>query len=589
MPSIFTDYRRSFATQSKLRPHSYASVAALLFFCSLTFGQNIDSPSPRAPTGTATPAPVRQTPTPQTTEQPRRTGGGSFGINIDIGSVINLLREVTKKDEPNEEELEKKVKEQLDKERPRMTMEQLSQQFKTVAANKERRTSLINGTAARQGTTERDLQPQTQSCKTNGNFETASLANWSGADNGAPSGRSDASRSNITTVGINSGVIGLDTSHQTIVGVGNDPTVGALLQQVRPGGGSSSVRIGNTAKYFGAELLSKSFKVSAADAIVGFSYALVMQNPQPPTQTLHTPADQPAFIVRVLNSSGTDITNSGIPGGRVRLTNSGPPNVIGADINNPIFQTYISKESTTPIAYKDWACSEINLSDLIGQDVTIEFITIDCGLSAHFAYAYIDDFCTTCGPGPEGSIKLAESDKCGVGKVCVDVTVPKTDKITGQATASLDIWQNGTKLTTYTSPAISADGKVCFPLNPSTIPGLDKTKGFDYSAQASMTINGASGPYSLPSKLLGAGPDGLQPGSNNDYTPTCSVSSPLCITCLCGHPGQPVCPACGQAGQPLCAQSCLAADYAQPIKPPKPDVSPKTRNAVGNATTKVKK
>lgn len=581
MPSIFTDSKSSFATQGKVRLRRYASVVALLFCCSLTLAQNIDSP--RAPTQSPSP----KAPSPQTTEQPRRSGGGGIGINIDIGSVINLLREVTKKDERNEEEQEKKVKEQSEKERPGMTMEQLSQQFKTAAANKERRNSLINGSAGRQGSAERNLSPQNESCKTNGNFETASLANWSGADNGAPSGRSDASRSNITTVGINSGVVNLDTSHQTIVGVGNDPTVGSLLQQVRTGGGSSSVRIGNTAVSYGAELLSKSFKVSAADAIVGFSYALVMQNPQPPLQTLHTAANQPAFIVRVLNNSGTDIT-SGL-GGRVRLTTGATPNVIGADINNPIFQTYMPPGQTTPIAYKDWACSEINLSDLIGQDVTIEFITIDCGLSAHFAYAYIDDFCSTCGPGPEGSVKLAESDKCGVGKVCVDVTVPKTGTTTGQATASLDIWQNGTKLTTYTSPAISADGKVCFPINPSTIPGLDMSKGFDYSAQASMTINGASGSYSLPTKLLGAGPDGLQPGSNNDYTPTCNVTTPLCITCLCGHPGQPVCPACGQAGQPLCAQSCLASDYVQPMSLPKPDISPKTRNAVGNATTKVKK
>ncbi len=599
MLPIFTGYKPAVASQSKVRLRRYASAAVLVLCCGLTFAQNVDSP--KAPTGTATPSPVRQpsTSTPQTTEQPRRSGGGGFGINIDIGSVINLLRDVTKKNEPNEEELEQRVKDQSDKIRPRMTMEQLSQQFKTAAANKERRTSLINGSAARQGPGERDLPPQTASCKTNGNFETGTLANWSGADNGPPSVgsnfRNDASRTNITTVGINSGVIGLDTSHQTTVGVGNDPTVGSLLQQVRPRGGGSSVRIGNTAKNFGAELLSKSFKVSAADAIVGFSYALVMQNPQKP---LHDATNQPAFIVRVLDNSGIDITNSiSIPGGRVRLTTGATPNVISSDINNPIFQTFIPTEKgaygqPVPIAYKDWACSEINLSDLIGQDVTIEFITIDCGLGEHFAYAYIDDFCSTCGAdGQEGSIKLAEADKCGAGKVCVDVAVPKTGTTKGQATASLDIWQNGTKLTTYTSPAISADGKVCFPINPSSIPGLDMSKGFDYSAQASMTINGASGPYSLPTKLLGAGPDGLQPGSNNDYTPTCSnvTDAPLCITCLCGHPGQPVCPACGQAGQPLCAQSCLAADYATPSSPIKPDTTTKPRNAVGNATTKVKK
>ena len=507
--------------------------------------------------------------------------GGGIGITIDLGSVVNLLRNLQKKDDHTDGEIEQSAKDQFQKARPNITLEQLSQQFKADAARQVRRSTLRTAAAASRGP---QGTPQTESCKTNGSFETGTLASWAGADNG-PLTRSNPSRFNINTIGINSGAINADATHQTIVGPGNDPTLGALLQQVRPGGGGSAVRIGNTAVNYGAELLAKSFKVSAQDAIVGFSYALVMQNP-----IGHDAAHQPSFTVRVLDASGTDITNN-IPGGRVKLAPGATPNVLVADAANPFFQTFGSSGGGGPmgggaekIVYKDWTCAEINLSDLIGQDVTIEFITIDCGYGGHYAYAYIDDFCTTCGPGPEGSIKLSDSDSCGVGKVCVDVTVPKVGTATGQATAALDIWQNGIKLTTYSSATISADGKVCFPINPANIPGLDPTKGFDYSAQASMTIIGSSGTYVLPTKLLGAGPNGTQPGRNNDYTPVCTIvtNTPLCITCLCGHPGQPVCPACGQAGQPLCAASCLATDFPNTSSPGRP------RNASGNTNSNVK-
>ena len=540
--------------------NSLALAAALLFSCSAALAQGLPG-------------------TPRTDQPSNQGSGGSgsgigIGINIDVGSVVNLLRNLQKKDDRTDGEIEQSAKDQFQKVRPSITLEQLSQQFKADAARRASRSTLRTAAAASRG---QQGTLQTESCKTNGSFETGTLTSWSGADNG-PLIRSDPSRFNISTIGINSGAINADTTHQTIVGPGNDPTLGALLQQVRPGGGGSAVRIGNTAVNYGAELLAKSFKVSAADAIVGFSYALVMQNP-----IGHDAAHQPSFTVRVLDASGADITNN-IPGGRVKLAPGATPNVLVADAANPFFQTFGSSGGgplgggAEKIVYKDWSCAEINLSDLIGQDVTIEFITIDCGYGGHYAYAYIDDFCITCGPGPEGSIKLSDADSCGVGKVCVDVTVPKIGTATGQATAALDVWQNGIKLTTYNSATISADGKVCFPINPAAIPGLDLTKGFDFSAQASMTIMGSSGTYVLPAKLLGAGPNGTQPGRNNDYTPACTIitNTPLCKTCLCGQPGQPVCPACGQAGQPLCAASCLAADFPNTSSPGKP------RNAAGS-------
>lgn len=499
-----------------------------------------------------------------------------FGISIDIGSVINAIRDRNKDNQKCDPEIERGARYQFENSpQAGVTMEQYIAKAcnERSAANVQR--SAVISTLSNQRATSRGT-PQSETCAANGGFENADFSSWTGASNG-PLPRNKTSLTNITTLGISSGAINLDSSHQTIVGAGNDPILGALLQQVRAGSGNSAARLGNTFRDpsyyagYGAELLAKSFKVSAANAIVGFSYALVLADGGPS----HKPggmAINPRFMVRVLDSSGTEITNN-IPGGRVRLSSSATPNIIEADVNNPFFKSFTmpayvpagTQVTITPLlAYKDWSCAEINLSDLVGQDVTVEFITQDCDASGHFAYAYVDDFCTTCAPGPEGAVQAAPSDDCGIGKICVDVTVPKSGTQTGQANVSLDIWQNGIKLTTLNQPAITADGKVCFPIDPNTIPGLDKTKGFDYSAKADLKI----GSYTLPSKLLGAGPNGVKPDRNNDYQPVCQPNGgggtcgtpgqPPCP--ICGQEGQPPCPTCGQPGQPLCQEICTPAN-----------------------------
>lgn len=396
----------------------------------------------------------------------------------------------------------------------------------------------------------RTYQSQGPTCKVNGDFETGGLTSWTGADNGIDPPldpiRVGTPWTNIPYVGIHSGLIGLDNAHQTIVNAGNDPSVGALLQQLPPSGGSSAARIGNNRVHWGEELLAKSFTVTPADAIVNFSYALVLQNPSG-----HGPAIQPAFSVIVRDAAGNDITSGA--GGRVHLSTGINPNEMVADATQPFFTPYPTSNPTT--VYKDWSCAQINLADLVGQNVTVEFITHDCGAGGHYGYAYIDDFCGSCNiKSQEGWLELAQNDKCGVGKVCVDVGVPHKGTTASQATVKLEIWQNGNLVKTLNGPILTADGQYCFTIDPATISGLDLTKGFDYNATATMQL----GSITLPPKTIGVPKDGTLSGANNDYTPKCAepcascgtATTPLCPPC--GQQGQPLCPACGQAGQPAC-------------------------------------
>ncbi len=51
-----------------------------------------------------------------------------------------------------------------------------------------------------------------------------------------------------------------------------------------------------------------------------------------------------------------------------------------------------------------WTCEKIDLSNFIGQEVCIEFITSNCTCTGHYAYAYIDDLCEAGSFAPDLNI-----------------------------------------------------------------------------------------------------------------------------------------------------------------------------------------
>ena len=176
------------------------------------------------------------------------------------------------------------------------------------------------------------------------------------------------------TAGLVGGSISSAAAHQTWVPAGLDPTVGIPTTAE---GSSGAVRIGNTDVGAGCELLSKTFIVTPAQSKITFWYAVVLQDGG------HPPFCQAFFQVRV-----TDISGAIVPGA---FDFGGGLDTLAADRNNRLFQTVGSD-----IVYKDWSCAKIDLSTMVGQQVTIEFVTSDCGYLGHWGYAYIDNFCGTC-------------------------------------------------------------------------------------------------------------------------------------------------------------------------------------------------
>jgi len=126
------------------------------------------------------------------------------------------------------------------------------------------------------------------------------------------------------------------------------------------------------------------------------------------------------------------------------------------------------------IVYINWRCAQIDLSSQVGKQVTVEFVTADCGFGGHCGYAYIDSFCGNCKGSPTGHITYdcEPSAHCGPGKICFNYSLPQTGSTTGTVTITLDIYQNGTLLTQLTSPVLSSGTSFCFNITPASMRSL---------------------------------------------------------------------------------------------------------------------
>jgi hypothetical protein len=358
---------------------------------------------------------------------------------------------------------------------------------------------------------------------TNGNFETGlDPLQWSGQDgsyNTEPASSLPVGLSFNAGFTLSPGLINSATAHQTLVPPpGTDPY--APVSTTNPfTGGTKAVRIGNGVNGSGAEALTKTFKVT--QATMGYWYAAVFEDPG------HSPSSQPSFMVQVLDASGNDITSltaSGTPRTTPRANLSANSNMLIADSANPFFQTSpTTGPNVAKVVYKNWTCATIDLGDLVGQTVTVRFVTRDCGKGGHAGWAYVDDVCDDCAKSPDGSISFnaAASNNCGPGKLCFDYTVPKAGTTTGTTKITLNLMQNGAIVQTLQSPTLTSNGQYCFTLDAALLASLNNNLGaFDYGVTANPAINGVS----LPPKLIGSTPNGINTTQNDDYRIGCNTT-----------------------------------------------------------------
>jgi hypothetical protein len=198
---------------------------------------------------------------------------------------------------------------------------------------------------------------------TNMNFNNGNFTGWYGTTGLSLIGPTGAITPNYTAT-----FYGITNGRQTIMTNGNDPCGG--FPRVDPLGGPFSVRLGNNNVDSEAEQLMQTFVVSASNSSFTYRYAVVLEDPG------HNSNEQPFFRALLRDQNGNVIPCSDF--------------VVSAGSNLPGF---FNSPNCTGVVYKPWSSVNVDLTDYIGQQVTVEFTTGDCSQGAHYGYAYIDAGC----------------------------------------------------------------------------------------------------------------------------------------------------------------------------------------------------
>ena len=171
-----------------------------------------------------------------------------------------------------------------------------------------------------------------------------------------------------------------------IVSAGTDPLIPSLP---RTHFGKHALKLGDKTDFSdcadypwkSAESVQKSILISATNKTLKFWYAVVTNDAS--TLSDHSGMASSGFGVRI-NAVFAPIIP--VPTG----TSNSP---ILAYNNSSLTNVVVSGKT---ISYLPWTCASVDLSQYIGQVITVEFMVFDCIHTGHFGYAYIDDICMGC-------------------------------------------------------------------------------------------------------------------------------------------------------------------------------------------------
>nr|MBA3704540.1 PKD domain-containing protein [Bacteroidota bacterium] len=139
------------------------------------------------------------------------------------------------------------------------------------------------------------------------------------------------------------------------------------------------------------DYLSYTMLVSPSNTLLTYKYAVVLQDPNKDvTNPPHPNPIRPRFVVSILDAAGKPIdpkcaylnvvVDSTVAGFR-----DCPYNDLIQAGGNPV--------SPSGTVYRAWTSVGVDLRQFIGQNITLQFETWDCGLGAHFGYAYVTARC----------------------------------------------------------------------------------------------------------------------------------------------------------------------------------------------------
>ncbi len=210
---------------------------------------------------------------------------------------------------------------------------------------------------------------------TNMGFDTGDFTGWYGTySNSVSTGPAGAPTPNYIPDVYNSTA---SAFHTITSGAGLDPWGGFPV--VSPTGGPNSMMLGDgSVGGNGGATIEQKFSVTAANAMMVYSYAVVIQNALDVNGNPHLPEQQPFFKIEAY-----DCNDDPIDCGQYLVV--GGPNING----------FTASPFNADVFYKPWTDVFLDLTPYIGTCVTVRFTSADCTLGAHWAYVYLD---AVCGP-----------------------------------------------------------------------------------------------------------------------------------------------------------------------------------------------
>ena len=191
----------------------------------------------------------------------------------------------------------------------------------------------------------------------NADFEDNSFTNWSGSYG--------------SCCGINTPNQGFTNQHQIMVGPGTDPMVAACgnLSIVPPGGNYSAMVGDFTGTGAQASRLQYNFSITPQSNMIIVQYAVVLEDPG------HGVAAQPRFEAQLYDAAGNPLPCTFYQ--------------VAAANGVPGFQNCGSYR------WKDWTTFGVDVTQYMGQTVTLDVATGDCSLGGHWGYAYVSASCSS--------------------------------------------------------------------------------------------------------------------------------------------------------------------------------------------------
>ena len=194
----------------------------------------------------------------------------------------------------------------------------------------------------------------------NADFSQNSFVNWSGAVGNC----CGINTPTPTPGGIQPG------QHQIMTG-GIDPAVTCFALSTVPPGGTYSARVGDGQGTGAmAARIQYNFTVTPQSNLIIVQYAVVLENPG------HSVMQQPRFEIQLFDQAG-----------------------------NPIPCTFYQEAASggNPgwgycgggLQYKDWTTFGVEVTNYVGQTVTLDVATGDCSQSGHYGYAYVSASCSS--------------------------------------------------------------------------------------------------------------------------------------------------------------------------------------------------